>query len=660
MNRHDRINDYINSMADLSKNILQVVNQIFDDDSSFDAQKLMHLYHLIYKQCTERNWNAPAQNNGRTLYIFLSDFLKERLQNIAMEMENRFDDVKPIRLIAKYVEHWVPYQRACEKLDLACYHFNRNWVKQERFEGDKNTYPIYRLAMMSWKKLVFEPSITILTAIRQILSQMTREDNKSLVYQVLQSIVELYANDEYQDVSLSSRIDKIFIDKVMDFYKSTTLHEFQKILVSNDYSDFKHFLKYACLAMPEIEIGKQFKAILKRHLAARLQETIKSLSGKDYIQAILGFRQGPLQQALRDHKRLADIVDEVCADEINREGQKIYPTRLLVTYANELMTKRQESEEAIIDELKQIVMCVEFLSDKDTFIDMYLKALRIRQINETSTSDGAESTMFSLLNKRFGDLETRCLLVQLRDVEQSRIQKSQFEDHLKSKRIKLGFDFRPKCFTNKGGFENFNLTLPDELQQAWEEFRLFYKNSNKSRIVQLNNELSSGEITCHLNQSVFLLEVSTLQMAVLMLFNRHERFTKQELVTALGVDLETLQEALKQIKFLVYSGPFIKVNMDFTSRKRRLILNKRLLTKRRKIEEKCDDLKLRRDKQVDAAIVRIMKGKKELEYSQLISHVYEELKDRVKPQVSSIKERIDDLVKREYLERCDNNIYRYL
>ncbi|EDW41338.1 GM24616 [Drosophila sechellia] len=459
MNRNDRMNDYMVSMADLSNNILQVVSQIFDDNTSFDGQRIMHLYHLIYKQCTERNWNAPAQNNGRTLYIFLTDFLKERLQNLAMEIENRFDGVKPIRLISQYVEQWVPYQRSCEKLDLACYHFNRNWVKQERFKGDQETYPIYRLAMMSWKKLVFEPSITILTAIRQILSQMPREDSKSLVYQVLQSIVELYANDEYQDVSLSSRIDKIFIDKVMDFYKSTTLHEFQKILVSNDYTDFKHFLKYACLAMPEIENGKQFKAILKRHLAARLQQTIKSLSGKEYIKAILGFRQGPLQQALREHKRLADIVDE---------------------------------------------------------------------------------------------------------------------------------------------------------------------------------------------------------MAVLMLFNRHERFTEQELVTALGVDLETLQEALKQIKILVYSGPFIKVNMDFTNRKRRLILNKRLLTKRRKIEEKGDDLKLRRDKQVDAAIVRIMKGKKELEYSQLISHVYEELKDRIKPQVSSIKERLDDLVKREYLERCDNNTYRYL
>jgi len=82
----------------------------------------------------------------------------------------------------------------------------------------------------------------------------------------------------------------------------------------------------------------------------------------------------------------------------------------------------------------------------------------------------------------------------------------------------------------------------------------------------------------------------------------------------------------------------------------------------RKIEEKSEiELKIRRDKQVDAAIVRIMKGQKQLEYSELISLVYEELKDRVKPQVSFIKKRLDYLVEREYLER-DNyyNIYRYL
>lgn len=546
MNRVKRISNYFDSMLPLIDNILQVVNQIFDDYTSFDGQKLMHLYHLIYKQCAaERNWNNPAQKNGRSLYIVLSDCLMKRLKNIAWVMENQLDDNKPIRLIAKYLEHWVPYQRSCEKLNLACYHFNRNWVERERLKGDKETYPIYRLAMISWKELVFEPSVTILAAIRLILSQMPREYNKSLeyqVYQVLQSIVELYANDKYQDVSLPSRIDKIFTEKVMDFYKSTTLHEFQKIVVSNDYKDFKHFLKYACLAMPEIENGTQFKAILKRYLAARLQET--RLSGKDYIQAFLGLCRGPLQRALRDHTKLAEVVDAVCKEEINRKGQIIDPTRLLVTYANELMTKRQESEEAIIDELKRIVKCVEFLSDEYKFIDMYLKALRIRQINETSTSDGVESIMYSLLNKKMANFVTRCIYVQLRDVDKLRTLKKEFQDHLNSKGIKLGFDFRPKCFKNDGSFENFNLTLPDELQQAWKEFRMFYeaRKLQSKAIIQLNNELSSGEITCHLNQSVYILEVSTLQMAVLMLFNRHERFTEQELVTALGVELETLQE----------------------------------------------------------------------------------------------------------------------
>lgn len=102
--------------------------------------------------------------------------------------------------------------------------------------------------------------------------------------------------------------------------------------------------------------------------------------------------------------------------------------------------------------------------------------------------------------------------------------------------------------------------------------------------------------------------------------------------------------------------------MDFTNRKRRLFCNEPLPRKMRKIEEKSEiELKIRRDKQVDAAIVRIMKGQKQLEYSELISLVYEELKDRVKPQVSFIKKRLDYLVEREYLER-DNyyNIYRYL
>nr|ACF79942.1 unknown [Zea mays] len=67
-----------------------------------------------------------------------------------------------------------------------------------------------------------------------------------------------------------------------------------------------------------------------------------------------------------------------------------------------------------------------------------------------------------------------------------------------------------------------------------------------------------------------------------------------------------------------------------------------------------------RQYQVDAAIVRIMKTRKVLSHTLLITELYQQLKFPVKP--ADIKKRIESLIDREYLERDRSNpqIYNYL
>ena len=56
---------------------------------------------------------------------------------------------------------------------------------------------------------------------------------------------------------------------------------------------------------------------------------------------------------------------------------------------------------------------------------------------------------------------------------------------------------------------------------------------------------------------------------------------------------------------------------------------------------------------IDAAIVRIMKQRKELGHSQLITEVIQVLNNQFKPEVHLIKNRIESLLAREYLERSE-------
>lgn len=65
---------------------------------------------------------------------------------------------------------------------------------------------------------------------------------------------------------------------------------------------------------------------------------------------------------------------------------------------------------------------------------------------------------------------------------------------------------------------------------------------------------------------------------------------------------------------------------------------------------------------LDAAIVRLMKARKEMSYEQLKVATIDAVKGHFVPQVDTIKKRIDSLVEMEYLERSkeDRNKYKYI
>lgn len=63
---------------------------------------------------------------------------------------------------------------------------------------------------------------------------------------------------------------------------------------------------------------------------------------------------------------------------------------------------------------------------------------------------------------------------------------------------------------------------------------------------------------------------------------------------------------------------------------------------------------------LDAAIVRVMKARKELHYEQLKAATIDAVKNHFVPEVSSIKQRIQGLVEQEYLRRDENDMNLYI
>ena len=75
---------------------------------------------------------------------------------------------------------------------------------------------------------------------------------------------------------------------------------------------------------------------------------------------------------------------------------------------------------------------------------------------------------------------------------------------------------------------------------------------------------------------------------------------------------------------------------------------------RRETRTKIDE---DRKHEIEAAIVRIMKARKKLSFSNLVAEVTEQLKSRFIPDPQFIKKRIDGLIDREYLARTPEDRY---
>ena len=75
-----------------------------------------------------------------------------------------------------------------------------------------------------------------------------------------------------------------------------------------------------------------------------------------------------------------------------------------------------------------------------------------------------------------------------------------------------------------------------------------------------------------------------------------------------------------------------------------------------------DNVNDQRKHLIEAAIVRIMKTRKELMHNALVAEVSKQLIQRFKPEPKYIKQRIENLIDREYLERSEDHrgLYKYL
>jgi cullin-4 len=111
----------------------------------------------------------------------------------------------------------------------------------------------------------------------------------------------------------------------------------------------------------------------------------------------------------------------------------------------------------------------------------------------------------------------------------------------------------------------------------------------------------------------------------------------------------------------IHESDTFSVNVDFTHPKYRVKINQVQL-KETKQENKETHMRVAEDRNFEcqAAIVRILKGRKTISHQELVSEVIKATMSRGVLGVPDIKRNIDRLIEKDYMEREEGGMYSYL
>ncbi|KAI5092909.1 cullin-3 [Silurus meridionalis] len=363
----------------------------------------------------------------------------------------------------------------------------------------------------------------------------------------------------------------------------------------------------------------------------------------------------------------------------------------------------EQEVESILD---KAMVLFRFMQEKDVFERYYKQHLARRLLTNKSVSDDSEKNMISKLKTECGCQFTSKLEGMFRDMTISNTTMDEFRQHLQSTGVTLGgVDLIVRVLTT-GYWPTQSATpkcnIPHSPRHAFEVFRRFYLAKHSGRQLTLQHHMGSADLNATFygpvkkedgselgvggaqvtgsNTRKHILQVSTFQMTILMLFNNREKCTFEEIQQETDIPERELVRALQSLacgkptqRVLtkepkskeIENGHIFTVNDQFTSKLHRVKIQTVAAKQgesdpeRKETRQKVDD---DRKHEIEAAIVRIMKSRKKMQHNVLVAEVTQQLRARFLPSPVVIKKRIEGLIEREYLARTpeDRKVYTYV
>ncbi|KAL2415597.1 Cullin-1 [Exophiala dermatitidis] len=412
---------------------------------------------------------------------------------------------------------------------------------------------------------------------------------------------------------------------------------------------------------------------------------------KVYVDALLeihGKYQQLVNVAFNGESEFVRSLDNACQDFVNHnkvcKSNSTRSPELLAKYADQLLKKgAKAADESELEELLvQIMVVFKYIEDKDVFQKFYSRMLAKRLVHSSSVSDDAETSMISKLKEACGYEYTNKLQRMFQDVQISKDLNTAYKewhetilaDSDEKRTVDCTFQILGTGFWPLNA-PNTPFAPPAEIGRAVESFTRFYDQKHNGRKLTWLWQLCKGEIRANYikTQKVpYTFQVSTWQMAILLLFNESDKLDYSEIKELTKLTDETLEGALGilvKARVLLPTpedgkpapGTSYALNYNFKNKKVKVNLNITVKSEQ-KVESEDTHKTIEEDRKLllQAVIVRIMKGRKKLKHVHLVEEVINQVRNRFPPKISDIKKNIDALMEKDYIERLDNDELAYI
>jgi len=688
-------------------------------------EEYVDLYTVVYKMCNQ----PPPHDHSRKLYEHFDQAVTSYLKDISLPAIKRFGD--SISMFRELGRQWSNYKVMTRWLCAIFMYLDRFYVKKE------HRIPLGRICLVRFNDLVFQIVREKTTKAVLQLVEEDREEKVKIDRSELRSFMRMYIELCMGDMKLyKNQLEAQILEGTLLFYKRWSSERIRKripeyLAEAEDIiqKERERITDYFDASSRDKIMQQTCQPILLIHRSTILTESVTSMkwmlkknSKKDICRVFRLYSQfsscslESLAKNFQDHIRrqgeelrsqedlslyIPNLMDkhrenfelvsqcfqnnaafhkamkEGFVDVVNQKPPSITkktPSELLADYADDLLRKKNHTEEVLRD-LNWLFELVSYLVEKDRFLKFYQMHLCKRLLTNACTSDHTEKEMIGKIKKYDGATQLEGMM---NDCNAARDNDKNFTNFLSHNRRDLGFNFSVQVLTQSfwPSFEEVEPTLGRSMKSALTTFEAFWTRLKQKRTLKWQHSLGVVTINGRFAKRDVLMDVSTIQACILMIFNNVEKISIKDLIAQLKIDAKEVKRQLKPIcsnkfKVLAKDPPkgynvehMLSVNLFWNPPREFRHIKIPLQVSKTTAAERSQNQKILlkdRNKLVDAWMMRTMKIRKILSHRDLVNEVRERLKDKFRPKDRLLKERIEALKEQEYIKEDtdERGVYLY-